>query len=276
MELWDKLEDNWEGKHQTKEISHWPSAPANAEVHAMSDVGIPATQPSFETPMMNHPFAHSQTTLPELHSQVDPASRPFLGRVDAGPTLSWESGAGSFLSLHSRQMSEGTVSASIDKAIPTPDVTNVANDHRWHSAEILQFNPETASEIDPAHSNNPFNGTERRKSIGNNPFFGAKPEISLHRTSPRSSRSSLRSTLRDPFGDENVPSVPQIKHGTSTASEMSKDSAIQSLLAALDFAGSETSPPRVASMQPSIYSGLTSIYTEDDVTDAFPLPPGSA
>lgn len=277
MEVWDKLgdnEDKWEGQYQTKEI------PRSASVGPMEKLTMFKKTPSVRTTNTDrsydthleqpHPFAQYHPHLAqELATESDPPVRQFLGRVDAGPALSWDSGNDSFLSLNSGR----GMSPSLDMARPTPDVIVGSGSHHWESAEVLNYDGEEL------HSNNPFNDDgERRKSISN-PFFGAQSHTALPRTSPRSSLRSYKGKDRDdgkdPFIDQDVPSVPKIKHvqAGSLSSETANDRAIQNLIAALEFPGTQ-GPLRVASIQPSVYSA-NSIYTEEeDVTEAFPLPPG--
>jgi hypothetical protein len=277
MEVWDKLgdnEDKWEGQYQTQEI------PRSASVGPMEKLTMFKKSPSvrtadtdrsydahFEEP---HPFAQYHPNLAqELATESNPPVRQYLGRVDAGPALSWDSGNASFLSLNSGR----DMSPSLDVARPTPDVIMGSGSHHWESAEVLNYDGEEL------HSNNPFvDDGERRKSISN-PFFGAQSHAGLPRTSPRSSLRSYKGKDKDdgkdPFADQDIPSVPKIRQVqvSSMSSETSNDRAIQNLIAALDFSGTQ-GPLRVASIQPSVYS-TNSVYTEEeDVTDAFPLPPG--
>ena len=282
MEFWDKLEDGQDMWDQTKEVSRQSVGPMeNLNVFKKSPSMRTAVTEKYQAPTFDldpHPFAQYHPNLAkEMASEPEPAVRSFLGRVDAGPALSWDSGnASSFLSLHSR-ISGAMSSEGI--AIPTPNVTT-SSEHRWESAEVLHYDGETAQVVD-SHSNNPFDhAAERRKSFSN-PFFGAQ-SASLSRRS--SLRSSIRSSIKgreqdasdDPFADDKIPDVPKLEHVTSvsTSSVSSNDRALQSLLAALDFPAGQL---RITSMQPSVYSS-TSMYTEDpeedDVTDAFPLPPG--
>lgn len=278
-EMWDKLDDGkdkWDG--QTREVSR-PESVGPMEKLTMfkksPSIRTAATEKSYEAPIFDlepHPFAQYHPNLAkEMATEADPHLRPFLARVDTGPALSWESGQASYLSL---TRLSGNMSTETDMAIQ-PHITMSDATHRWESAEVLHYDGEMADK-------NPFVPTTERRKSANNPFFGAQSGAQLPR-SRRSSRSSLgkgkerdTSDGMDPFADENVPSVPKIKQvnvGTTETAGMN-ERAIKSLIAALDFHAGEEGL-RVTSMQPSVYSS-TSIYTEEeDVTDAFPLPPGS-
>jgi len=247
-----------------------------------------------------HPFAQYHPNLAQelasngKTSNVDlPIARQFLGRVDAGPAISWDGetvGNNSFISIRSGHEAGGGMS------IPTPPAMS-SQLHRWESAEIIHYEDPDRDAQNPSGSD-----SERRKST-NNPFFSAQDTSPLKtRSRSNSTRSRSNSTHRadvpsikvdkgkeravndDPFSDGNLPSFPlpfanTHQASTSLSSIASNDRALQSLIAALDVSEAEVQERlRVASMQPSFIS-TASAYTdggeEEDVTGSFPLPPST-
>lgn len=289
LENWDKLgegDDKWEPKFATPQVT-----PTTAEIGPMEkltmfkspSIRTAYTRRSEEHPTFDlspHPFAAYHPGLAQDmatgkgDSPNEPVAttRQFLGRVDVGPTISWDS-QGTFFSASSVPAS-GLAS--------TPHVTS-SEPHVWQSAEVVEF-----EDVDDAHSNNPFNhDLERAQGTNNNnPFFSAQasspiskprspavPEIIPPTTTVDKGKArDLTGSSADPFGDENRLAAPPADAASmSGASATSNDHALQSLLAALDLPEEERL--RVTSMQPSLLSNA-SAYTEEDVTKAFPLPPG--
>lgn len=285
LENWDKLgagEDKWEGQYQTKEVASAADTVGPMEKLTMFKKSTPSTRTaythkSYEAPIVfdlnPHPFAQYHPNLAkDMASDTESSTttvRPFLGRVETGPALSWDSDVnGSFLSLNH---SEG------DKAKTTPDITSSAP-HFWESAEVINYEGESAEIVDPQdHNNNPFmHEVERRKST-NNPFFNAQSSLPT-RSPSKSPKGKGRELTSDPFSDQNAPSVPRLKHvQAESVSSETTDRAMRSLIAALDLTPEEVQDRlRVASMQPSIYSNASAFTDggdELDVTESFPLPP---
>ncbi|KAG6865901.1 hypothetical protein C0991_010734 [Blastosporella zonata] len=321
LEPWNKLEegdDKWEGMYQTKEID----AVAPMEKLTMFKKRSPSVRTAYthksDEPVTfeAHSFAQYHPSLAQelaSNEKLDelPIARQFLGRVDAGPAISWDGET-----VRDSDYSRGTMSPVPNMAIPTPPATT-SQLHHWESAEVLHY-----QEPDPysANAHNLLVG-ERRKSTGN-PFFSAHGSDSNPHPRPRSnstrsrasstrSRSNSTATARpdpeppipkvdkgkgraiqpfdyddddnDPFADRKLPTFPRpfASHSHnpsgSLSSVSSNDRALQSLIAALDVSAEEAQERlRVASMQPSFVSA-TSTYTsggeEEDVTGSFPLPP---
>ncbi|TFK49605.1 hypothetical protein OE88DRAFT_1809338 [Heliocybe sulcata] len=287
LEPWAKLgddEDKWEGMHsqtshvQTREIEDEkfnmfkksPSVRTRASEKSTSEYELPPV-----------PVSSYYPGLAEELSGIPPP-RPFVGRADTEPTMSWGSetvGDDSFLSMRSLRMSQNSAMSPVkDLAIPTPPATIYgAHDHKWESAEVIR--PEEG-EI-----SNPFedDSLQRRKSV-NNPFFGAQ-DCRPRSKSLRASRSA------NPFGDENGVQVPQkaaTKHATRNVDSVmtarssvtyTTDRAMRSLIAALQLpAGvSEDDEKLRASVQPSMRT-ISTYGDDDEITSVaqFPLPPGSS
>jgi len=182
-----------------------------------------------------------------------PEPRPFLARVDVNPVISWDSeaaGKDTYLTARSR-MSGGAVSPHLNMAIPTPAAIP--------SQEHLYYSEGQSAEI-----HNPADDGPRR----NNPFFNA---IEDEEVPVRSAKSKGKEKMR--YSDsESRPLPSQPMSVTVQQPEEDKDRSMQSLMAALDLPP-DSQNPRVASMQPSLLS-RTSQLTED-MTNDFPLPPGS-
>lgn len=177
------------------------------------------------------------------------------------------------------------MSPTLNMAIPTPPAT-ASIPHRWQSAEVVDV-----QSVDVIDDDNLFGvGSHRRKS-SNNPFFKAQETStnSLGRSLFNSTahmaskpvKGDERTVNDNPFSDNNALSfpLPFAQHAAkdSLSSISSNDRAIQNLIAALEISEEEVQERlRVASMQPSFISS-TSIYTsggeEEDMTQAFPLPP---
>jgi hypothetical protein len=222
-----------------------------------------------------------------------PVPRPFLGRVDPTNPISWDGetlgkdSLNSVFSLRSNRMEGGAMSPTLNMAIPTPPAIS-SEPHLWQSAEVVVVDEQSA---DVADNENPFGeGSHRRKSF-NNPFFKGR-EVSTNtvarststgRTGFKPSKDKEPLADDNPFSDDNELAYPKpFAHhvnNSSLASVSSTDRAMQNLIAALDISEEEVQERlRVASMQPSFISNA-SVYTngeEEDVTQAFPLPPSTA
>ncbi len=281
LENWNRLgegkdEDQWDGKYQMKEADALTIAPM--EKLTMFKKSTPSvrtmyTHKSDELPVFNlepHPFSQYHAGLAQelASTDVPPPVKPFTGRQESA-ALSWDASStanDSFLSLRSAHMS-GSMSPSLDMAIPTPPATY--NElHRWESAEVLDF---TGQKAEIVHQDeNPFEPMERRKS-GNNPFFGGRETYNTTHISPpppiitRSEKGKEREIVHNPFADQPYPS-----HTVSMSTDSNNDRAIQSLLAALDVQRDDIEERlRITSMQ--TVTTTNSVYS--DMTGSFPLPP---
>lgn len=300
LEPWTKLEDGdkWGGPHQTKEVD----VVSPMEKLTMFKKRSPSVRTAFthvthksdDAPFdFVHPFSQYHPSLAkDLASDEKgafmPEPRPFLGRVDANATISWEAESAkntSFLSAHTARMEGGAMSPTLNMALPTPAAVK-SEPHRWESAEVVHFSEGQSAEIiDPAEEE-----SSNRRSAPN-PFFNAQEYGHQRSHSKSSSRSRSRSNSvskqshkgkdrerivsMDPFSDP-LPKPSFVYHHatTSSASSASNERAIQSLKAVLDVSEEEIqSRLRVASMQPSVISAM---YGDDEVTEKFPIPPSSA
>ncbi|KAJ8085970.1 hypothetical protein PM082_004789 [Marasmius tenuissimus] len=303
---WNKLddEDTWEGKAPKSrgvEMLQQPNLPPsstddqNNSMEKMFKKSTPSIRteytiktdldhlPPFTLDLASHPFAQYHPNLAkELASAPveDDPRPPFMNleRVQSGSQWGADDatvGHNSFLSLNSAKRVSGSMSPSVDMAIPTPPAMSAETSHRWESAEVLDFDGETAEIVHPPaaviapndrqQSNNPF-VVERRKSE-HNPFFGAQHSSPRTPSTKGKKREITPSTASEnPFSDVNTSHVKV----DSISSVTSNDRAIQSLLAALDGGRSGDMDPRHPSMQSAI-----SEYTAEDVTGSFPLPPGA-
>ncbi|KAJ7593032.1 hypothetical protein C8J56DRAFT_856540 [Mycena floridula] len=286
MENWDKLGDTWEGQYQTKEVTSPVDSVGPMEKLTMFKKSTPSIMTTYTQKTHNdvvafnlgpHPFAQYHPNLAKELAQEEPASRAYLGQVDAGPALSWDDGGGTILALTSRSHLSGSMSPSLDIARPTPGIIPASEPHHWESAEVLHF--EGQAEIVDPDDHDPFSDPSERRKSSNNPFFNAQSSTSSLTKSPKSKGKGRELTDIDPFEDD-MPAVPKFRHdaGGSTSSISSNDRALQSLIAALDISSEDAEERlRVASMQPSVFSTRTTdtdIY-EEDVAQAFPLPPGA-
>ncbi|KAK7454634.1 hypothetical protein VKT23_011387 [Stygiomarasmius scandens] len=306
-DTWNRLgddEDKWEGMNKTREVSSGTTIAAGVDTAAepmekltMFKKSSPSIRTAYTTQThtdeaptnfnFDHPFAQYHPNLARelasTHETEQPTVKPFTNRAEAVP--SWDGGdasvGGSFLSLRSNRLS-GTMSPTFDMAIPTPPLTS-SDPHRWESAEVINFEGQSAEIVDPSNeasnSNNPFlHDTEIRRKSANNPFFGAqsdqrRPSVSKSKGRDITPGSVTTPPLesKNPFSDDHDTETRTHTAVNSVSSSASNDRAIQSLLAALEVAPEAS---RVISMQPSVLSA-NSMYTEEDVTAAFPIPPGS-
>ncbi|KAF9046914.1 hypothetical protein BDZ89DRAFT_64584 [Hymenopellis radicata] len=281
LENWDKLgegkdEDQWDGKYQMKEADALTIAPM--EKLTMFKKSTPSvrtmyTHKSDELPVFDlepHPFSQYHAGLAQelASTDVPPVVKPFTNRQESA-ALSWEASSPaneSFLSLRSAHMS-GSMSPSLDMAIPTPPAT-YSELHRWESAEVLDF---TGQKAEIVHQDgNPFEPVERRKSA-NNPFFGGRETYNtthIHPPPPiitRSEKGKEREIVHNPFADK-----PYSSHAVSMSTDSNNERAIQSLIAALGVGEGEVEERlRVASMQ--TVTTTNSAYS--DMTGSFPIPP---
>lgn len=284
---WNQLGDdgdNWEGINKAKGLEMSEQKPEENTMDTMfrksPSVRTEYTKteelPSFN--LTSHPFAAYHPNLAKEMASTDskPPAPPFLQQIESSP-ISWNTenvARDSFLSLNSTSKRvSGSMSPSLDMAIPTPPINLM--EHRWESAEVLNFDGQSA-EIATAEqemkSNNPFRG--RRKS-DHNPFFKAESQFRSSSQKGKK-REIVPSTTTDNEANTENPFVNSHVKVDSLSSVTSNDRAIQSLLAALDATprgSSEEARLRVASMQSA--QSATSMYTADemDVTDKFPLPP---
>jgi hypothetical protein len=279
LEVWDKLEDGddkWEGIYQTKGVDNLGPMEKLTMFKSSPSIRTTDTQKSEETPMFDlnpHPFAQYHPQLAKDLSEVPP--RPFLGRTDVTPTVSWDGqtlGHDSFLSLQSSRAS-GAMSPTMNMAIPTPPAT-ASEPHHWQSAEVVDYGGESAEVIE-----DPFISSVERNKTYKNPFFNAQDYKALSKSPQGSARTKGKQRAHDLLGYDSSPPLkpPHLTHAVaeSTSSMASNERAMQSLIAALDISPEEVQERlRVASMQPSVMSA-TSTYEEADVTSmsAFPLPP---
>ncbi|KAF8199557.1 hypothetical protein BJ912DRAFT_654898 [Pholiota molesta] len=300
LEPWNKLEDGddkWEGMYQTKERETDQVAPMEkltmfkktpsvrtAYTHKSTDVS------AFDFPQSYADFDPKLAETLSMGSAKMPEPRPFMGRVDADPPQSWNSnGSQSYLSVHT-QMSSGAMSPSLHMAIPTPPPT-ATQAHIWESAEVVHYSEAQTANIE--HDDHSQSANQRR-SI-HNPFFNARDEDPRPRSrsnsvtkapvtkSPTAKGKERMRYSNDPFDDinEQMPKPPKFVQHLATASSSStesKEKALQSLIAALDISeGEARSRLRIASMQPSFISNISSIGGDiEDVTKDFPLPPSSS
>lgn len=294
LEPWNKLEegdDKWEEMYQTKEIDNI----APMEKLTMFKKSTPSVRTAYThkseepEPMpfnIPHPFAQYQSKDSSSDHDHNGNTRPFLGRVDTGPAMSWEeenTGNDSFMSYRSSPIG-GAMSPSLAMAIPTPPATS-SEPHRWESAEVVHYQEAQSAEvIDPFEDD-----ADLRKPKKNNPFFNNQDYGPRRHSQSRSRSNSIvkpkvnkgkgRAVDNDPFFEDMPTPQPAFSSHVATpsnASSASNERAIQSLIAALDTNEEDAQNGlRVASMQPSVVS-VASMYTsadEEDVSRAFPLPP---
>ena len=306
-EPWSKLgegDDKWEGMYQTRELDHVDA------VAPMEKLTMFKKSPSVRTAYTHksdEPLAFDPNEFARYHPNLaeDLASdkvtgiavpRPSLGRVDPSNPISWDSetlGDGSLASvasLRSNRFEGGAMSPLLTMAIPTPAATS-SEPHRWQSAEVVDLAGQSG---DVFGDDDPFAESTQSRKSASKPFFKAR-ESSI-KSSTRTLHGSManiaskprkgkeRSDNDNPFSDENGLSLsrPFVQHHAtqdSLGSVSSTDRALQNLIAALEIPEEEVQERlRVASLQPSFVSN-TSTYTsggeEEDVTQAFPLPPST-
>jgi hypothetical protein len=206
---------------------------------------------------MPQSFAQYYPGLASKSSKAVTVHRPFLGRADSGPTISWD--ADMVDDVASQQLSTSPADNTASIAIPTPVATRTL--HRWQSAEVV--NPDAEEK---ASNSNPFETeAERRKS--SNPFF--KGTDYAHMRSRSNSMASLKSKERSSkaasvASDATfVPKPPFTYQASSSSREeaLNNSRAIESLIRALDVTEEDIQDRlRVVSMQPSVLT-MESMYT---------------
>ncbi|KAJ3872996.1 hypothetical protein F5051DRAFT_137842 [Lentinula edodes] len=304
---WNKLgddDDKWEGmdkKTETAEIA--PMEKLTMFKKSTPSIRTAYTSKTEELPAFDfgsHPFSQYHPNLAkELASVDEPPVPPFRHRADSA-AVSWDGdtiGGASFLSAPSKRMS-GAMSPTVEIARPTPALTN-SEPHRWESAEVVNLEGQIAEVIDPQDSENPFEHPMERRKSQHNPFFGSSSsEVPIAKDYKGKGRAREITPLppipvSNPFVDDSeildkTPTRPTFNHQVigSVSSISSNDRAIQSLIAALDTTPEEVQA-RLKVAEPSLASDTAdSIYTsaeynsededaEEDVTNSFPLPPGS-
>ncbi|KAF9048744.1 hypothetical protein BJ165DRAFT_1402614 [Panaeolus papilionaceus] len=235
LEPWNKLgedEDQWEGKYHTKETKEVD------QVAPMEKLTMFKKTPSVRTAWTHNPaedagalqfpqsFAPFDPNLAQtltLDKPTLPEPRPFIGRVDANPTTSWDTQTGkdSFLTVHSNLRSSGAMSPTLNMAIPTPPA--VVTEHKWESAEVVNF----PAPVQPQNtaSNNPFfnldNSTQdEQQTTPHNPFFGATKDYQRSRSNSISrSRSGSMTRSRSSSLSTTVPEVPLTKSAKAKGKE---------------------------------------------------------
>lgn len=273
LEPWSKLgddDDRWDGMHHAAEkagdhsvesdkfsmFHKTPSMRSASDEKGHNDFDM-STMPNFAT---YHPdLAEEFAKAPE---------RPFMGRIDGAPVISWDGetvGDDSFLSMRSVRMSDTAVVATSPTTVmarQTPQATSSAL-HRWESAEVLTMDITDTPAPQDDESKNPFaDEVEHRKSAAN-PFFNAQPGVThnpfsdTYTVKGRNRRSSVKS------------------RSISTTSD-GHEQAMQSLIAALDIPETLSPTPERdmasrVSMQPSINSEL--LTADNETMSAFPMPP---
>ncbi|KAG5647411.1 hypothetical protein DXG03_000482 [Asterophora parasitica] len=310
LEPWNKLEesdDKWEGTYQAKDKEADNVAPM--EKLTMFKKSTPSVRTAWTSKSQEEPVTFDLQPFVQYHPNLaqelagsdekTPIARQFLGRVDAGPAISWGDSVtvtdNSYLNIRSNRLTSGAMSPTLNMAIPTP-AAQTSQLHRWESAEVIEY-----EDPDSSSSSNPFGvGSEQRKSASN-PFFSAQ-DIGRSPSSKSGTRSRANSTrsrsnstatvkpedfgvpklninkgkdhavevVDDPFSDnaqdpfQSLPRNFATNHGQSGGSQSSvssNDRALQSLIAALEVSEEEVQERlRVASMQPSFISG-TSQYS---------------
>ncbi|KAL4072590.1 hypothetical protein V8B97DRAFT_1957013 [Scleroderma yunnanense] len=289
LEAWGRLqdaeEDRWEGKSSSMKqrppsgsgpkewlAAMFSRAPSTPSVEKSSESHAPAMRESFGTlePFEKyHPHLAAEMAS-QTGSQVamPPPVRPFMGRIDIGPSVSWDGetlGAESFLSR--RSLLSGTMSPTLmSKEKPTPPAT-ASDPHRWERAEVLHTDhtPSIASVQDPFADTT---GAPLQR-VASNPFFNAQEKLSK--------RPPLPTTNANPFADSASVTVPDTD-STDDLLPPRNPQALASLIAALDTTPAQAEERlRIASMQSSVYSSSSYIASEngeDAVTAAaFPYPP---
>ena len=235
--------------------------------------------PSVRTAYTHKSDEHMTLEMPQSFAQYYPSHasgssgavtvhKPFLGRADSGPTISWD--ADMVDNMASQQLSTSPADNTASIAIPTPVATRTL--HRWQSAEVVNPDAEKAS------SSNPFEtDAERRKNISN-PFF--KGTDYAHMRSRSNSMASLKSKERSSkaasvVSDATfVPNPPFTHHAPPSSREeaLNNTRAIESLIRALDVTEEEIQERlRIVSMQPSVLT-MESMYTVEGAPRAVTTP----
>ncbi|KAH7884533.1 hypothetical protein F5I97DRAFT_1467843 [Phlebopus sp. FC_14] len=293
LEPWGRLnddEDRWEGQQQMKQRP--PSGPmeklgamfhrtpsTNSAEKSSDGHGNRESIGTMQHFAKYHPGLAaemaSQAAIADADAQITkpPATRPFMGRMEIEPAISWDGETvrgDSFLSLHERL--SGKMSPTVMAAKSTPPAT-ASYGHRWESAEVVHVD-ETGSEIstDVQELRNPFadGAGSVKSSVRSNPFFNARDKPQKRTLLPDSNNNS--------FSDSFGAAIPRQKSATNEASP-NNSRAMQSLIAALEVSPEQVQDRlRVASMQSSYYSHDSAYVTGDEGEEvvsvtAFPYPP---
>ncbi|KAF4596723.1 hypothetical protein EYR40_007589 [Pleurotus pulmonarius] len=296
---WNKLEsgdeDKWAGM-QTSEVGHknveekgtqesvgpmekltmfkTRSPSVRTAVTTKSNLDLPL--PIFDR-MHAHPF-NPYGGPPSLPGSV--GSKPHLGSVDTGGSISWSSEQdGAYFNLRSDNFDINTARAiSPSAARPTPPATTTSSLHQWESAEVVTYS-------------DPFDDDqgESRKSI-HNPFFSAQDfDEAKSKAVAKAAKGKEKAAARDDHLNSSTDSAPTTssalapKHAAND-SQSDNERAILSIIAALENGSPSLTPEPNGRVLSTLstgtgYSGIdgysVSAYgqTEEDVTQAFPLPP---
>lgn len=293
---WNKLEsgdeDKWAGM-QTSEVGHknveekgtqesvgpmekltmfkTRSPSVRTAVTTKSNLDLPL--PIFDR-MHAHPF-NPYGGPPSLPGSV--GSKPHLGSVDTGGSISWSSEQdGAYFSLRSDNFDINTARAiSPSAARPTPPATTTSSLHQWESAEVVTYS-------------DPFDDEqgESRKSI-HNPFFSAHDfDEAKSKAVAKAAKGKEKVAARDDHPSDSAPttSSPLAPKHAANDSQSDNERAILSIIAALENGSPSLTPEPNSRVLSTLstgtgYSGIdgysVSAYgqTEEDVTQAFPLPP---
>lgn len=207
----------------------------------------------------------------ELAKTVTPI-RPYIARQNSGPPISWDGETiledDTFVSLRTGRFDSHLTSGSeslsptVVKVNNTPTAT-YSEPHRWESAEVMHY--EEVESADNQQVQNPFSdlASETRKSA-NNPFFNARDKVEVPRR-----RSS------NPFADSaRVPRTITHTPEDSMSSTYTADRALQSLIDALGVSPEDAQERlRIASMQSTHVSVISTGSADDTSVAEFPLPP---
>ncbi|KAF7424652.1 hypothetical protein PC9H_009962 [Pleurotus ostreatus] len=293
---WNKLEsgdeDKWAGM-QTSEVGHrnveekgtqesvgpmekltmfkTRSPSVRTAVTTKSNLDLPL--PIFDR-MHAHPF-NPYGGPPSLPGSV--GSKPHLGSVDTGGSISWSSEQdGAYFSLRSDNFDINTARAiSPSAARPTPPTTTTSSLHQWESAEVVTYS-------------DPFDDeqSESRKSI-HNPFFSAQEfDEAKSKAVAKAAKGKEKVAARDDHSSDSASttSSPLAPKHAANDSQSDNERAILSIIAALENGSPSLTPEPNSRVLSTLstgtgYSGIdgysVSAYgqTEEDVTQAFPLPP---
>ena len=282
--LHDDEEDRWDGKSsplKTRPNSgpiEWLAAmfsraPSTPSVEKSAEGPTPPMRESFGTlePFEKyHPHLAAQMAL-EAGAQVTvpPPARPFMGRTDVGPSVSWDGetlGAESFVTSRSLLQSGAMSPTWMSNEKLTPPAT-ASDPHRWHKAEVLHTD-HTAAVADRDPFADITSAPLRRTA--SNPFFNAQ-EKQRKRPPP------LPTTSTNPFADS-CSVIASDADSTVDLVPQRNPAAIVSLIEALETGPDQTEEPlRIPSMHSSIYSSSSYLASElgDDASTvaAFPYPP---
>lgn len=225
-EQWGKLEDSnpedkWEGQAKRadteesvapmEKLTMFKKTPSTRTAYTHT-----TEEPThFEIP---HPFAHPYSNYNNT-SQVDHddnRATPSMPKPhvdgEAKTTLPWDDTAqGSFLSVRTQsERLSGAMSPSLNMAIPTPPATS-SYLHHWESAEIINFDGQSAEIVDPFADNK-----KPAEQNNDNPFFGAYEHAPKRRSRAGSSASRIRSTTSV---DLTYIPVPRLDKGKGKAAD---------------------------------------------------------